>query len=77
MVMLISIFIPQTFTEFQNGDPGRIAAQVVSGIGFLGAGAGVAVERGCFCPGQACARIRRRGHAGHDPDPAVFTAAGL
>lgn len=39
MVMLISIFIPQTFTEFQNGDPGRIASQVVSGIGFLGAGA--------------------------------------
>jgi putative Mg2+ transporter-C (MgtC) family protein len=39
MVMLISIFIPQTFTNFQNGDPGRIAAQVVSGIGFLGAGA--------------------------------------
>ena len=24
---------------FQNGDPGRMAAQVVSGIGFLGAGA--------------------------------------
>ncbi len=39
MVMLISIFIPQTFTDFKNGDPGRIAAQVVSGIGFLGAGA--------------------------------------
>ncbi len=39
VVMLISIFIPQTFTDFQNGDPGRIAAQVVSGIGFLGAGA--------------------------------------
>ncbi len=39
MVMLISIYIPQTFTDFQNGDPGRIAAQVVSGIGFLGAGA--------------------------------------
>ncbi len=39
MVMLVSIFIPQTFTDFQNGDPGRIAAQVVSGIGFLGAGA--------------------------------------
>jgi putative Mg2+ transporter-C (MgtC) family protein len=37
--MLISIYIPQTFTNFQNGDPGRIAAQVVSGIGFLGAGA--------------------------------------
>ena len=39
IVMLISIFIPQTFRDFQNGDPGRIAAQVVSGIGFLGAGA--------------------------------------
>jgi putative Mg2+ transporter-C (MgtC) family protein len=39
IVMLISIYIPQTFPNFQNGDPGRIAAQVVSGIGFLGAGA--------------------------------------
>jgi putative Mg2+ transporter-C (MgtC) family protein len=39
LLMLISIFIPQTFKNFQNGDPGRIAAQVVSGIGFLGAGA--------------------------------------
>lgn len=39
LVMLISIFIPQTFQDFQNGDPGRIAAQAVSGIGFLGAGA--------------------------------------
>ncbi len=39
MAMLISIYIPQVYTDFQNGDPGRIAAQVVSGIGFLGAGA--------------------------------------
>ncbi len=39
LVMLLSIFVPQTFPEFQNGDPSRIAAQVVSGIGFLGAGA--------------------------------------
>ncbi len=39
MALLISIYIPQTFTDFQNGDPGRIAAQVISGIGFLGAGA--------------------------------------
>jgi putative Mg2+ transporter-C (MgtC) family protein len=39
LLMLISIYIPQTFMNFQNGDPGRIAAQVVSGIGFLGAGA--------------------------------------
>ncbi len=39
IVMLLSIYIPQTFTTFQNGDPARLAAQVVSGIGFLGAGA--------------------------------------
>lgn len=39
LVMLISIFVPQTFVDFQNGDPGRIAAQAVTGIGFLGAGA--------------------------------------
>jgi putative Mg2+ transporter-C (MgtC) family protein len=39
LLMLISIYIPQTFKNFQNGDPGRIAAQVVSGIGFLGGGA--------------------------------------
>jgi putative Mg2+ transporter-C (MgtC) family protein len=37
LVMLISIYIPHTFQS--SGDPGRIAAQVVSGIGFLGAGA--------------------------------------
>jgi putative Mg2+ transporter-C (MgtC) family protein len=39
MAMLLSIYIPQTYPGFQNGDPGRIAAQVVTGIGFLGAGA--------------------------------------
>jgi putative Mg2+ transporter-C (MgtC) family protein len=39
LAMLLSIYIPQSFPDFQNGDPGRIAAQVVSGIGFLGAGA--------------------------------------
>lgn len=37
--MLTSIWIPQTYPNFLNGDPGRIAAQVLSGIGFLGAGA--------------------------------------
>jgi putative Mg2+ transporter-C (MgtC) family protein len=37
--MLLSIWLPQEFTDMKNGDPGRIAAQVVSGIGFLGAGA--------------------------------------
>ena len=37
--MLISIWIPQSYPNFLNGDPGRIAAQVLTGIGFLGAGA--------------------------------------
>lgn len=37
--MLVSIWIPQIYPNFLNGDPGRIAAQVLSGIGFLGAGA--------------------------------------
>jgi putative Mg2+ transporter-C (MgtC) family protein len=35
-LMLLSIWLPQ---QLQTGDPGRIAAQVVSGMGFLGAGA--------------------------------------
>ena len=39
MAMLISIWIPQIYPNFLNGDPGRIAAQVLTGIGFLGAGA--------------------------------------
>lgn len=37
--MLVSIWIPQVYPHFLNGDPGRIAAQVLTGIGFLGAGA--------------------------------------
>lgn len=39
LIMVLSIYIPQTYFDFKNGDPGRIAAQVVAGIGFLGAGA--------------------------------------
>jgi len=38
LLMLLSIWIPQQIGA-RSGDPGRIAAQVVSGIGFLGAGA--------------------------------------
>lgn len=38
MLMLLSLYIPQQFGSPVH-DPGRIAAQVVSGIGFLGAGA--------------------------------------
>lgn len=39
LAMLLSIYIPQEYLELKNGDPGRIAAQVLTGIGFLGAGA--------------------------------------
>lgn len=39
LAMLVSIYIPQEYLGLKNGDPGRIAAQVISGIGFLGAGA--------------------------------------
>ncbi|WP_461246785.1 MgtC/SapB family protein [Treponema sp. R6D11] len=35
-LMMLSIWLPQ---QLNLGDPGRIAAQVVSGMGFLGAGA--------------------------------------
>ena len=36
-LMLLSIWLPERFSA--GADPGRIAAQVVSGMGFLGAGA--------------------------------------
>ena len=36
LLMILSVYVSQ---EYGNGDPSRIAAQVVSGIGFLGAGA--------------------------------------
>jgi putative Mg2+ transporter-C (MgtC) family protein len=40
LLMILSIWMPQVnYHTTLNGDPGRIAAQVVSGIGFLGAGA--------------------------------------
>lgn len=39
MAMLVSIYVPQEFLGLKNGDPGRIAAQVVTGVGFLGGGA--------------------------------------
>jgi putative Mg2+ transporter-C (MgtC) family protein len=38
-LMLLSIWLPHNFFDSRSGDPGRIAAQVVSGMGFLGAGA--------------------------------------
>jgi putative Mg2+ transporter-C (MgtC) family protein len=45
LLMVLSIYIPQTYLDFKNGDPGRIAAQVVAGIGFLGAGAIIKLGR--------------------------------
>ncbi|MGL4369553.1 MAG: MgtC/SapB family protein, partial [Spirochaetota bacterium] len=39
-IMILSILLPIKFANIApNGDPGRMAAQVISGIGFLGAGA--------------------------------------
>ncbi len=38
LMMLTGIHLFQTFRGMVEVDPGRIAAQVVSGIGFLGAG---------------------------------------
>lgn len=38
LATLASIWICQTNTHLINGDPGRIAAQVLTGVGFIGAG---------------------------------------
>lgn len=38
LAMLVSIYICQTNQNLLNGDPGRIAAQVLTGVGFIGAG---------------------------------------
>lgn len=39
LAMILSIYVPQVYFGLKNGDPGRIAAQVITGIGFLGGGA--------------------------------------
>lgn len=39
LAMLVSIYVCQQYVGLKNGDPGRIAAQVITGVGFLGAGA--------------------------------------
>ncbi len=39
-IMILSLYIPATFIDqYPNSDPARLSAQVISGIGFLGAGA--------------------------------------
>ena len=35
LAMIISIYIPQVYLGLKNGDPGRVAAQVITGVGFL------------------------------------------
>lgn len=35
LAMVLSIYVPQEYLGLKNGDPGRIAAQVVTGVGFL------------------------------------------
>ena len=39
LAMILSIYSPQEYMGLKNGDPGRVAAQVITGVGFLGAGA--------------------------------------
>ena len=39
LAMLLSIYVPQVYLGLKNGDPGRRAAQVITGIGFIGGGA--------------------------------------
>lgn len=39
LAMILSIYVPQRYESILEGDVTRIAAQVISGIGFLGAGA--------------------------------------
>lgn len=39
LAMLLSIYVPQVYLGLKNGDPGRIAAQVITGVGFIGGGA--------------------------------------
>lgn len=39
LAMILSVYVPQVYLDVKSGDPSRIAAQVITGIGFLGAGA--------------------------------------
>jgi len=39
LLCMVSLFVPSVYGTGLNVDPSRIASQVVSGIGFLGAGA--------------------------------------
>jgi putative Mg2+ transporter-C (MgtC) family protein len=46
LVMVVSVEIFEQYRNIAQVDPGRIAAQVVSGVGFLGAGAIIRFPQG-------------------------------
>jgi putative Mg2+ transporter-C (MgtC) family protein len=46
LMMVVSVDVFNLFKHTANVDPGRIAAQAVTGIGFLGAGAIIRSEQG-------------------------------
>ena len=46
LAMIISIYIPQVYLGLKNGDPGRVAAQVITGGGF---GFGGRCRSLCYC----------------------------
>ena len=52
LMMLVSIHIFEVYRGITEVDPSRIAAQVVTGIGFLGAGT-ITLSRGCQFKGIA------------------------
>ena len=58
--MLLSIYVPQEYMGLKNGDPGRIAAQVITGIGFLGGGAMLPVSGPRLYEHPSHTRSRRR-----------------
>lgn len=55
LIMLLSMFCVYVLSPSGTADPGRIAAQVVSGIGFLGAGA--IIKQGLNVKGLTSAAI--------------------
>mgnify|MGYP000162008152 CR=1 FL=1 len=46
LIMLISVYIYHSYNNYSSVDPARIAAGVVTGIGFLGAGAIIRSRQG-------------------------------
>ncbi|MBN1585635.1 MgtC/SapB family protein [Candidatus Uhrbacteria bacterium] len=48
LIALASVQIPNLWPDIRPIDPGRIAAQIISGIGFIGAGAILRSDRGAI-----------------------------